>query len=189
MQVKSNVQPAAPGYWVRSLAEVKRVKAIVGGGMLAALGTVLRGLAIPLSATHRISFTLYPIAVAGYMYGPFMAGLAAVVMDIMGYLLNPMGAYFPGFAVVGFINGFIFGCWLYKKEVRLWRIICAVCTSTLIASFILNPLLLQFLYGMPFWVTVAERVITNAVQVPIYIFLIYCTLRTLSKQAWLISKI
>ena len=47
----------------------------------------------------RISLGMIPVAIAGIAFGPVWGGLCGAVGDVLGMLIFPSGAYFPGFTL------------------------------------------------------------------------------------------
>ncbi|MGD9559692.1 MAG: folate family ECF transporter S component [Oscillospiraceae bacterium] len=162
-----------PGYWRAAARQLKQVRSLAAGGMLAALGTAIKALYIPIGQLLRISFTFLATALSGYLYGPLVAGLSAMVVDVLGYLIRPEGAYFFGFTFNAFLNGVIYGCFLWRRPVRLWRAGAACLTSIVLVSFLLNPLWLSMLYGQAWLGLVLLRVPTNLLLLPINTLLLY----------------
>ena len=78
-----------------------------------------------------------PIALAGWMMGIGAGAIVAVLGDILGALIFPTGAYFPGFTVTACIVGILYGLWLYKTRSSVYRIGLAV-ISTEIVNLLLN---------------------------------------------------
>ena len=73
--------------------------------ILVALEVVLsRFLSINLWS-NKIGFAFVPIAVTAMLYGPVTTGVTAAVADLIGALLFPSGAFFPGFTLTAFLNG------------------------------------------------------------------------------------
>ncbi|MDL2324368.1 folate family ECF transporter S component [Ruminococcaceae bacterium OttesenSCG-928-A16] len=176
-------------YWRSAASQVKQVRTLAGAGLLAALGTALKFLIIPLSQVLRINFAFLSTALAGYMYGPIVAGLVAAVADILGFLVGPpTGPYSPAFTVVAFVGGFLYGCWLYKKPVRLWRSFCAHATYIGVVSFLLNPLLLKWMYGNAYTGLVLARIPLNAVMLPLGTLLIYLLQKVVERQPGLLPN-
>lgn len=174
-------------YWKDATTQLKRVRTLAGAGLLAALGTVLKVFVVPLSQVLRISFAFLGLALGGYLYGPVVAGLIGFVVDLLGFLVGPpMGPYVPAFGLVAFVGGFIYGCWLYRKPVQLWRAFAAHATHTVVISFLLNPLLLRWMYGNAFWGLVVARIPLNAIMLPLGTALIYLLQKVLARQTALV---
>ncbi len=169
-------------FWLGAAGQIKKLRSLTGAGILAAVGTVLKFVSVPVGELLRISFTFLTTAIAGFMYGPLVAGMAAVVVDILGFLIRPTGAYFIGFTVSAFADGIIYGCWLWNRPVKLWRTLCACATSTVIISFLLNPMWLQLMYGKAFLAVIAARIPTNLVLLPINTAMLFFLLKVLEPQ-------
>jgi len=57
----------------------------------------------------RIGFGSLPIIFGGIMFGPAAGGIIGAVSDVLGYFINPLGAYMPHFTFTTFLTGFIPG--------------------------------------------------------------------------------
>lgn len=119
----------------------------------------------------RIGFGWLPAAIAGIMFGPIWAGAAYAVADVLGMMIFPSGAFFPGFTFTAFITGCIYG-YMYKKEVSIKNILLPVILVCLVINLFLDTLWLQILYGQGYLVILPPRIIKCAVMVPIQFFLI-----------------
>jgi len=85
-------------------------KALVGASLLTAISIVLTrmlSIMIPLAGLPalRIEFGMIPLIIAGILYGPLWGGLAGIIADLIGVMINPMGAYFPGFTISSMLWG------------------------------------------------------------------------------------
>ena len=99
-----------------------------------------------------------------------------IVTDVAGYFLRPNGGFFPGFTLNEFLLGFLYGCWLYKKPVSLWRTFCACLSAVLVINLVLTPLWLNIMYGNAFVIS-GMRLIKNAVKLPLDTALLYFLLK------------
>ena len=57
----------------------------------------------------KIGFSFLPVVVAALLLGSLQAGIVAGLGDLIGALLFPIGAYFPGFTLTAFLTGIVFG--------------------------------------------------------------------------------
>lgn len=118
--------------------------------ILVALEVVLsRFLSINLWS-NKIGFAFVPIAVTAMLYGPVTTGVTAAVADLIGALLFPSGAFFPGFTLTAFLNGMVFSLALHNKQTAP-RILLAVVIRELGFSLFLNTLWLSIMYSSPYW--------------------------------------
>ena len=89
-------------------------KALVGASLLTAISIILTrvfSIMVPLAGLPalRIEFGMLPLIITGILYGPFWGGLAGIIADLIGVMINPMGAYFPGFTLSSMLWGAIPG--------------------------------------------------------------------------------
>ena len=160
--------------------EVRRTGSLAGAAMLAAVGLVLNQIVVPVSQFLEIGFAFLAAGACAFLYGPWVAGLMGIVTDIIGYFLRPNGGFFPGFTLNEFLLGFLYGCWLYKKPVSLWRTFCACLSAVLLINLLLTPLWMRLMYGNSFVLT-SLRLVKNAVKLPLDTALLYCVLKTAEK--------
>ena len=147
-----------------SAREVRRISSMTGAAMLAALAVVLDRFTWQVGPMLEIGVSFLAVGVSGFLYGPWLAGLAGVVIDILGYFLRPNGDFFFGFVLNEFLLGFIYGCWLYRRRVTLARTFGACLTAV------------HIMYGNAF-VLSAGRLLKNIVKLPVDTGLLYALLR------------
>lgn len=166
----------------KAAGETKKIRSIAGAGMLAAVGVVINQLVIPVGALLEIGFAFLATGVSGFLYGPFLAGLAGVVADIAGYFLRPNGGFFIGFTLNELVLGFIYGCFLYKQKVTKKRVFLTVLTAMLLVNLCLTPIWLYIMYGKSFFAMLGLRLLKNAIKLPLDTFLLYFVLKTVEKR-------
>jgi ECF transporter S component (folate family) len=121
----------------------------------------------------RISFGFIPVALSAMLFGPVLGGITGALSDILGMLIFPKGAYFPGFTVSAFLSGFIYGIFLYKKHVSVIRISIASIINIVLIDMVLNSLWLSILMAKGFLGILLPRIIKSLIMFPIQVFLIY----------------
>jgi ECF transporter S component (folate family) len=165
-----------------------RISAISICGMLLALKVVLGFFTISVSNLLKIGFSFLPIAVSGMLFGPAVGMAMGAAGDILSYVVQPTGPFFPGFTLNAIISGFLYGVILYRRPVTLLRVFTAKASVTVLISLLLNPLWLSVLYGKAFTVVVASRFTTNLILLPIETILLYAVLKLLDKQYFFHSE-
>ena len=121
----------------------------------------------------RIGFGFLPAAMVGIMYGPIWAGASYAVADVLGMLIFPSGAFFPGFTFTAFLTGCVYGFFLYKKESLSWkRILIPVLIVCMGLNLFVDTLWLEILYGQGYLAIFPMRIIKCAAMVPIQTVLI-----------------
>lgn len=125
-------------------------KKLVGVAILVALNVVFTRFVSIRTPIVRIGLNFIVIAVTSALYGPLTSGMANVAADLIGSLISPSGAFFPGFTLSAFITGFVYGVFFHNKEITLPRIIAACAINSLGVSLILNTTWLTFITGSDF---------------------------------------
>ncbi len=98
---------------------------LVKAALLAAISIVLTrvfSLMIPLGGLPalRVGFGSIPIILSGMLFGPVIGCVTGVISDLLGYMMNPQGGFFPGFtlsaALFGTIPGLLFKIFKIHKQ-------------------------------------------------------------------------
>lgn len=133
--------------------------------LLTAMGVVL-GRFIPVLniLTSKYEFSFVAVMTAAYLTGPIGGAVVGGLVDLIGALIVPTGAYFPGFTVTAAITGLVFGLCFYKKCSFL-RILIAVISTQLVCSLLINTWFIStFFSPKGFTVLLATRAIQAAIM-------------------------
>ena len=115
----------------------------------------------------KIGLGFAAVMVCGMLYGPGWAAVCAGLGDLVGSLLFPTGAYFPGFTLTAAVTGLIFGLCLYRRE-RSWiHAVLAAALNCLIVSFLANSAMISFITGNSYAAMLATRAVQLAVMLPV----------------------
>lgn len=138
--------------------------------LLAALEIVLSRFLSITAWNTKIGFSFVPIVAAAILMGPIPAAIVATIADIVGALLFPSGAFFPGFTLTACLSGLNYGLFLYKNQ-SLPRVLGAVCVHQLALSLLLNTLWISILYGSPYVPLMVTRLFQTVI---IFVVQIIC---------------
>ncbi|KOF56338.1 MULTISPECIES: folate family ECF transporter S component [Eubacteriales] len=128
----------------------------------------------------RIGFTFLPVALSAIMLGPISSGISAALADIIGMVIFPSGAYFPGFTFTAFLSGIVYGAFLYNKTVNLFRISAAVIIISLFVNLGLDTVWLWMITGKGIMILLPARLIKCTAMIPIQIITIEIVWRLVS---------
>lgn len=149
---------------VRNMAEIS---------LLIALQVILtRFLSIQTSIV-RIGFGFLPIALLGIMYGPYLAGISAIISDLLGFMMFPVGGYFPGFTLTAFLTGFTYGALLHNKAKSFKRILISNLIVCILLNLCLDTLWLYIMMGKGYVALLPTRIIKTAIMIPVQCLTIY----------------
>ena len=115
----------------------------------------------------KIGLGFAATALCAMLYGPWWAAGVAALGDLLGSLLFPTGAYFPGFTLTAACTGAIFGLCLYRRASD-WRfpILAAVLNCVLI-SYLANSAMIAFITGTPYTALLGVRAVQLTVMLPL----------------------
>jgi ECF transporter S component (folate family) len=158
------------GEFAESARELKKLRSLIACSLMLALGIVLNLFAtVPVSDTLKVSTSFVALAAIGLLFGPVPAMVSGGLLDVVSFVVKPLGAYFPGFTISGILSGLIYGLFLYRRSVKS-LFIAAPLSKLLVNVFInlvLNTYWLTFLSGKGFLVMLPVRVLKNIVAWPI----------------------
>ena len=129
----------------------------------------------------RIGFGFIPVSMAGMMFGPLLAGIVGVMADILGMIIFPKGAYFPGFTLSAFTVAVIYGFFFYKKSVSLKRVLLAVGIITLFVNLTMNTMWLTIITGKAAKALLIPRSIKEIAMFPVHTVLVYTVWKLVDK--------
>lgn len=156
----------------KSALELKSVRCIVTIGLLLAAAVVLDGFgSIRIGEYLKINFTFLPLSMVGLLFGAVPGLFAGILVDIIGYIVNPVGMFIPWLALITGLEGLIYGIVLYNiktgKTVKtILRIVAARLIVCLVCNLTLNTLALYscgFIAGESFGALFLARIATNVI--------------------------
>lgn len=151
-------------------------------GLLTALEIILSRFCSISAWNMKIGFSFVPVALAAMLYGPLGGATVGALGDLVGALLFPIGAYFPGFTLTAALTGAVFGRFLHRKQ-NARRILAAVAVHQLILSLLLNTLWISVLYGSPYGALLVTRAVQTAILAPVeFLVLTVLTKRSYRKE-------
>lgn len=164
-----------------SSRELKNVRNLVTASLLITIKLILDLFTIQISPVLHLSFEFLASSTIGMLFGPVVGAICGGLSDIINYIINPKGAFFPGFTISAMVLGMIYGTLLYKKKVTLVRCIIAETLVVLIVDIILNTFFLSLLYGKAFALLLPARVFKNVMMIPINTSMMYFILKLVNR--------
>ena len=123
----------------------------------------------------RVHFGFFPIALCAMLFGPFVAGGAAVFGNTIGFFMlnRSMLGFFPGFMLTKFLMGIVFGVLLYQKKKTVLRIGIASAVTALALNLLLDTYWLSLLLASDYLVLLIPRLLRAGVMFPVQIVILY----------------
>lgn len=144
----------------------KRILFLVIMAFFVALQVVVaRVVSLEIGNVFRINFAFVVSAFCGALLGPWAAATCGVLSDFLGYLIRPVGAYHPGFALTAALVGLTYGYFLHgKRPISLVHIVVASLCQVLIYNFLMNSIWIMSFTGNTYIQTLMTRLPVEAVQ-------------------------
>lgn len=120
----------------------------------------------------KIGLGFAATALSAMLYGPCWAMLTSALGDLLGALLFPTGAYFPGFTLTAACTGLIFGLCLYRKPPRLVYAALAAALNTLLVSYLANTAMICFITGNSMKAMLTARAVQLLVMLPVQLLVL-----------------
>lgn len=130
----------------------------------------------------RIGFGFIAISLSSMLFGPLVGGITAALADVLGMMIFPKGAFFPGFTLSAFLGGITYGVFLYNRPKSWLNIILSVITITLFINLGLNTLWIAMMTGKAYIVLLVPRIIKEIILLPIHILIIHLTWEYVGKN-------
>jgi ECF transporter S component (folate family) len=120
----------------------------------------------------RIGFGFLPMSIMAILYGPFWAGLTYAACDLIGMMLLPAGAFFPGFTLTALLTGLIYGFAFHNKTITWVRVLAVSVVIGIFCNLILDTIWVYMLYGQALRVLLPMRLIRVGITIPLQTILI-----------------
>ena len=159
--------------------------------MFIALRVVLSSVFIPVGENLRIYFTFFLASLGASVYGPLMALAEGFLSDIIGYILFPSGAFFPGYTLSAMLGSFLYALFFYRQEITVVRVFLCKLTVNVLINICLGSLWSAMLYGKGYLYYLAKSVVKNLLLLPLettVMVVIFRTMRPLLIRLRLIPK-
>ena len=120
----------------------------------------------------KIGFSFLPVVIAAMLFGPVHAAIVGGLGDLIGAILFPIGAYFPGFTLTAVLMGLVWGFFLHKK-VTIPNILISAGINQFILGLCLNTYWISVLYGSPYGPLFVTRIVQAAILFVVQGLVIY----------------
>ena len=159
---------------------------ITNMGFLIALSIILTRIAsvrIAIGGVEgiRIGLGKFPVVLGGILFGPLAGGLIGGFSDLLGYIINPIGAYMPHFtltsALTGIIPVVVLRLLKRTEEIKMIELGFSIAIGHIITSLIMIPYFLHTIFGIPWVVLMPARMIAAPFNILIYTYIIKILLK------------
>lgn len=161
-----------------------KTKAVVICALLMAIHIVLGYYSVPVGAYMRFGFTFITQPVVAMLFGPVPAAIVGIIQDLLKWILKPIGAYWPPYALCVGISALIYGLMLYKKRVTFMRVYAADLLVSIFVNATLSSIALAPTVGAGLVGILPGRIIKELVfnVIPVHACINYLILKNVKKM-------
>lgn len=163
--------PFSKAYWRDAAAELKDTKMLVFAALMIALRLVMKLIYVPLAPGLNINTAFLANALGAMTFGPVMAGICAVITDVLGYLIHPDGIYFVPFVLTEIAGSMIFALFLYRAKVTPARVMLSrFCICFFVNVVVQTPIMMWYyslFMGGKSYVLTIPGIVKNLFMFPI----------------------
>ena len=136
--------PFSRAYWRDAVSELKDTKMLVFAALMIALRVALKLVAIPLAPNLKINTAFLANALGAMVFGPVMAGLSAIVSDVLGVMITG-DQYFPPFVLTEVAGSVIFALFLYRARLTPTRVMLSrFCICFFVNILVQTPIMMLY---------------------------------------------
>lgn len=169
--------PFSRSYWRTAADEPKNLRMLTLAAIVTALRVVMSGLYIPLGDNLNIFFGYLINGLGSAIYGPVMALLCGFVEDILGYLLHPAGAFFPGYTLSTMLGSFFYALFFYRARITIPRIVLAKLCVNLLVNVGLGAVWSAMLYSRGYYYYLVKGLAKNIGLLPLEAVLLWAFMK------------
>ena len=163
--------PFSAKYWKEAAASVVRLRCLVFAALMVAAAIALSYFSIPIHESLKVSFGFLARSVCALVCGPVMAVLYGFVEDILGYILKPTGAFFPGYTLTTMLGCFWYAIFFFRARITITRI-CLAKLVTNVQNVLLGSLWSAILYSKGYLFYMTSSALKNILCLPVQILML-----------------
>lgn len=131
-------------YWSAAASELNSTRTLVFAALIVALRICVKLFRIKLAAGLELSFDCYVNALGSIVYGPVVGLVVGAISDTIGCAIEGFAGYFLPFILVEMSSSFIFGLFLWRRELTVTRtilskfavnMVCNVCLTSIFVKW------------------------------------------------------
>ena len=167
------LSPFSAAYWRSAAAQIKKPRMLTLTALFLAMRIVIGMVPIPLGDNLHIFFTFLVNALGSAIYGPLLGLVSGFAADLLGFLLQPSGPFFPGYLLSSMLGSFFYGVFFYRARINGVRVLLAKLVVNLGVNVGLGALWSSMLYGKGYYYYLVKSLIKNIGMLPIETVLLF----------------
>lgn len=166
-------------YWKSAVGQFSNTKVLCVMSVLVAINIAIGSVFVPVGINLRVYLTFIPTCIASIIGGPIYAACFGGVSDVLGYLVHPTGAFFPGYTLTAMVSSVIYALFLHNTKITILKISLAKLTVNVFSHIFLNSVWSAMLFGKGYYYFVAKSAVKNILMLPIEIIILALAIRVI----------
>ncbi len=143
--------PLQPGWWLEGNRAMKSLKLLMFAALMVAMARALSLIpGIPIAHT-KMTWGFLARALCALVCGPVMGLVFGFVEDILGFILQPTGDFFPGYTLSTMAGVLVYALCFYRARITVLRIVLANLVVNLLVNALMGSLWNLMLRGGVYW--------------------------------------
>ena len=166
MQETKTISFLRPAYWREAAASLHSTRNLAFAALMVAAAIILSYFSIPVPVNEnlKITFGFLARSTCALVCGPLLGLIYGFVEDILGFILKPSGAFFPGYTLTTMLGMLIYSLCFYRARITVARVFTAKLLTNVMNVF-LGSLWSAILYSSKgYWFYVAGSAWKNALM-------------------------
>lgn len=180
-KIKKSFVPSllTKAYWYDAVHHKNKTLFLCVLALMMALGITISAFFIPVGDNLRIYFSFIPKAIACAIGGPVVALCYGFCSDILGFIIHPSGAFFPGYILSSMLGCLIYALFLFHQRITIVKLFLCKLFVNVFVNLCLGSLWSSMLSGKGYYYYFAKSVIKNTLMLPLEVLLLYVIFQAL----------
>ena len=145
------LSPFSRHYWQEAGHSAASLRLIVFAALMIAMTRALSLIpSIPIAHTH-LSFGFLARALCALVCGPILGMVFGFAEDILGFILQPSGDFFPGYTLSTIAGVFVYALCFYRARITVWRLVVANFFVNVFVNAVMGSLWSMMTRGGGYW--------------------------------------
>ena len=153
MQTTKPVSFLRPAYWREAAAEVRRTRSMAFAALMVAAAIVLSYFSIPVPVNEnlKISFGFLARSTCALVCGPVLGLAFGFVEDILGFVLQPAGDFFPGYTLSTMAGVLVYALFFFRQRITVVKLVLANVIVNLLVNALMGSVWSTMVRGGVYW--------------------------------------
>jgi ECF transporter S component (folate family) len=159
-------------YWQHAVNPKKKLLLLTVTALLMALNIAISSFFIPVGENLRVYFSFIPTSIACMVGGPITAICYGFGVDILGVMIHPTGAFFPGYTLSSMLGALIYSLFFFRQRITVVKIFLCKLSLNVFINILLGSLWSYIQFGKGYYYYLAKSTIKNLIMLPIEVLLL-----------------